>query len=416
MYDNSVSPEKTLLIGVDTGEYDAEVSAQELCELVRTAGGEVFGIIIQKKDKPDNTSYIGIGKLEEAKEIAEGNEVQLIVCDCELSPNQQRFLEKYFDIRVIDRTMLILDIFAANARSGEGKLQVELAQLKYMLPRLTGRGASMSRLGGGIGTRGPGESKLESDKRHIRSRIHKLETELEELSKRRERNRKKRQKDGTTTVAIVGYTNAGKSTLLNKLTDAGVLAENKLFATLDPTSRGLRLPNGQTVMLIDTVGFISRLPHFLVEAFKSTLEEATDADLIVIVCDISDDECENQLQVTKDILKDLGAAGKPIVVAYNKCDRVILGDFIPEKGSVCISALTGRGIDELLEAVVEALPQRKIVNFLFPYSMGGAAESIRLSSHVYNEAYRQEGIELKALVDAETLGRYIKYVMPEDDE
>jgi len=415
MYDNTITPEKVLIIGVDTGEYDSEVSARELIELVRTAGGEVFGVVIQKRDKPDNTSFIGSGKLEEAKEVAEGNEVDLVVCDAELSPNQQRYLEYYFDSRVIDRTTLILDIFAANAKSGEGKLQVELAQLKYSLPRLTGRGVSMSRLGGGIGTRGPGETKLETDKRHIRSRIHKLEEELVNLEKRRELHREKRKKDGVTSVAIVGYTNAGKSTLLNRLTDAGVLAENKLFATLDPTSRALRLPNGQSVMLIDTVGFISRLPHFLVEAFKSTLEVATDADLILVVCDISDDEYENQLQVTKDILSDLGAAGKPMVIAYNKSDRVVFEDYIPEKGSVCISALTGDGIDDLLNEIVSALPERKVVNFLFPYSMGGAVENIRCSSHVYSESYTQDGIEIKALVDAETLGRYIKYVMPETE-
>lgn len=412
MYDNTVNPEKVMLIGIDTGEYDAEVSVRELSELVKTAGGIVFGIVIQKRPKADNTSYIGIGKLEEAKEIAEGNEVDLIVCDCELSPNQQRFLENYFDVRVIDRTTLILDIFAANARSGEGKLQVELAQLKYMLPRLTGRGASMSRLGGGIGTRGPGETKLETDKRHIRSRIHKLEEELEKLSERRERYRSKRKNDGTSTIAIVGYTNAGKSTLLNCLTDAGVLTENKLFATLDPTARALKLPNGQTVMFVDTVGFISRLPHFLVEAFKSTLEEATDADLILIVCDISDDECENQLTVTKQILEQLGAGSKPIVVAYNKCDSVILEDYVFDKSSVGISALNGEGIDELLIMLVNKLPHRKTVGYLFPYDCGNFAASLRLTAEILSEKYTQDGIEITALVDDADFGRYMRFVSP----
>lgn len=416
MYDNTVNPEKVLLIGIDTGEYNAEVSVKELCELVRTAGGIVFGIVIQKRPKADNTSYIGAGKLEEAREIAEGNEVDLIVCDCELSPNQQRFLENYFDTRVIDRTMLILDIFAANARSGEGKLQVELAQLRYMLPRLTGRGASMSRLGGGIGTRGPGETKLETDRRHIRSRIHKLEEELEELGKRRERYRAKRRNDGTSSIAIVGYTNAGKSTLLNCLTDAGVLTENKLFATLDPTARALRLPNGQTVMFIDTVGFISRLPHFLVEAFKSTLEEATDADLILIVCDISDDECDNQLEVTKQILEELGAGNKPVVTAYNKCDRVILGDFIFDRGSVGISALNGEGIDELLDTLVEMLPHRKTVGYLFPYDQGGFAAALRASAEILSEKYTENGIEITALVDEADFGRYMRFVSPASEE
>lgn len=415
MYENSVSPEKVLIIGVDTGEYDAEDSARELTELVRTAGGEVFGMVIQKRDKPDNVSYIGAGKLNETKDVIEGNEIDLAVCDCELSPNQQKFLEKFLDVRVIDRTTLILDIFASNARSGEGKLQVELAQLKYMLPRLTGRGASMSRLGGGIGTRGPGESKLESDKRHIRSRIHKLEEELEELSLRRERGRQKRKKDGMTSIAIVGYTNAGKSTLLNCLTDAGVLAENKLFATLDPTARGLKLPNGQTVMLIDTVGFISRLPHFLVEAFKSTLEEASSADLILTVCDISDDNCEKQLEVTEKILADLGAGNTPRVIAYNKCDRVILGDFVFGKGSVPICALTGEGMSELLEEITKALPQRRTAAFLFPYSDGGKAEALRKSAHIFSDEYTQDGIFIRALCDMADLGRYAEYIVPAEE-
>ena len=271
-----------LLISVDTGEFDAEVSVGELKELVRTAGGVTEAVIIQKRPKPDAVSFIGSGKLEEVAEICENAEIDLVICDGELTPTQGRVLERILKTRVIDRTVLILDIFAKNARSGEGKLQVELAQLKYSLPRLQGQGTALSRLGGGIGTRGPGETKLESDKRHIRRRIHTLEESLSELSKRRQRYRERRKKDGIVTAAIVGYTNAGKSTLLNTLTQADVLAENKLFATLDPTARSIRLPDGSEVMLIDTVGFISRLPHFLVEAFKSTLEEATNADILII--------------------------------------------------------------------------------------------------------------------------------------
>ena len=264
LHENSTEPEKVILVSLDTGEYDTEMSLYELSELTRTAGAEVFATLQQTKEKPDSGTYIGSGRLSELAEICKNNEISLIIVDDELTPSQQKNIEKATDTRVIDRTTLILDIFALNARTSEGKLQVELAQLRYMLPRLSGLGTAMSRLGGGIGTRGPGESKLESDKRHIRRRIHSLEEDFKSLEKRRSLHRERRKKDGVITVAIVGYTNAGKSTLLNALTDAGVLAEDKLFATLDPTSRALKLPDGRSIMLIDTVGFISRLPHKLV--------------------------------------------------------------------------------------------------------------------------------------------------------
>ena len=281
MYENEIKKEYALLVSVDTGEFDAEVSINELEELAHTAGAEVVGKVIQKKEAPEKATFVGVGKLAEIIAFCEAQEVDLLIFDSELSPSQQRNLEKLTNVRVIDRTMLILDIFAARARTSEGKLQVELAQLKYSLPRLAGQGIALSRLGGGIGTRGPGETKLESDKRHIRRRIDKLQEELKALEKRRNQMRKRREKDGVQTVAIVGYTNAGKSTLMNALTNAGVLAENKLFATLDPTSRGLTLPDGRQVMLVDTVGLIRRLPHKLVEAFKSTLEEAAEATVIL---------------------------------------------------------------------------------------------------------------------------------------
>jgi len=277
-FENIERPERALLVSVDTGAFDAQASIDELEELAHTAGAEVLAKMVQKRDTPDAATFIGSGRIVEIKTFCRDHEADLLVFDSELTPSQQRNIEKLTDVRVIDRTMLILDIFAARARSSEGKLQVELAQLKYALPRLGGKGTELSRLGGGIGTRGPGESKLESDRRHIRRRIDALENQLEIVGRRRARLRERRNKNGVETVAIVGYTNAGKSTLMNTLTHAGVLAEDKLFATLDPTARALTLPDGRTVMLIDTVGLVRRLPHQLVEAFQSTLEEAASAD------------------------------------------------------------------------------------------------------------------------------------------
>ncbi len=285
-YENSQAPERAVLVDVDSGEYDVDSSISELGELAETAGAQVVAKVIQKREKPNAATYLGSGRLEELKIFCEDNDIDLLIFDSELSPSQLRNIEDITDVRVVDRTTLILDIFAARAKSGEGKLQVELAQVKYSLPRLTGKGTQLSRLGGGIGTRGPGESKLESDRRHIRRRINSLEEELKALKSRRDLLRERRAKDGVETVAIVGYTNAGKSTLMNALTNAGVLVEDKLFATLDPTSRALILPDGRSVMLIDTVGLIRRLPHHLVEAFKSTLEEAASADVILNVCSI----------------------------------------------------------------------------------------------------------------------------------
>ena len=285
LHDTDIKKTTALLAGVDLGEPDTEESLDELRELARTAGAEVAGVICQKRPAIDPATCVGSGFLNDMADFCRDNGVDLIIFDRELSPVQMRNIEKATDVRTIDRTMLILDIFAGRARSSEGKLQVELAQLRYMLPRLTGKGIEMSRLGGGIGTRGPGETKLETDRRHIHRRIDTLKEKLGEVARQRSRQRERRKRDGVISVAIVGYTNAGKSTLLNALTDAGVLSEDMLFATLDPTARALELPSGSSVMLVDTVGFIRRLPHHLIEAFKSTLEEAVQADVILNVCD-----------------------------------------------------------------------------------------------------------------------------------
>ncbi len=407
-FENSVEPEVAVLVGIDTGLYDAEVSMDELEELARTAGAVVAAKIIQKRDKPDTATYVGSGRLEEIKSFTEANDVDLLIFDGELTPSQQRNIEDETDVRVIDRTTLILDIFAARARSNEGKIQVELAQLKYSLPRLGGKGTQMSRLGGGIGTRGPGESKLESDRRHIRRRIQSLQEELVQIAKRRENLRTRREKDGVETVAIVGYTNAGKSTLMNTLTNAGVLAENKLFATLDPTSRALTLPDGRTVMLIDTVGLVRRLPHQLVDAFRSTLEEAANATVILNICDASDEHCTEHLSVTMNLLAALGCSDKPIISVLNKCDLCGGSFVLPAQGEfVMISAKTGEGIGNLLAKIQLSLPlTRKKAELLIPYSDGGLVNYIREEGVMLKEDYRPDGIYVKAVVDVRFLDKH----------
>ncbi len=412
-FENTQKPESALLVGVDSGDFDCEESLSELAELAKTAGAEVQAKVTQKREKPDAATYIGRGRLEEIKDFCRDNETDLLIFDTELTPSQQRNIEDITGIRVIDRTELILDIFAARARSGEGKLQVELAQLKYSLPRLGGKGTSLSRLGGGIGTRGPGETKLETDRRHIRRRIKSLEDDLEALSKRRRIARARREKDGTQTVAIVGYTNAGKSTLMNTLTQAGVLAEDKLFATLDPTARALTLPDGRRVMLIDTVGFIRRLPHGLVEAFKSTLEEAATATLILNVCDASSPECAEHLDVTNRLLDELGCSDKPIIAVFNKCDVAPdIGWLSAGLRSVKISALNGKGLDLLLEEIVKALPPtRKKVSLLLPYSMGSDAALLRSDGAVESEEYREDGLFMTVTADINLLDKYKDYIV-----
>lgn len=410
-YENKQEPEKAVLIAVDTGEYDCDISLDELEELAETAGAEVVGRMSQKRDKPDSGTFLGSGRLEELGDFCKNNEVDLVIADSELAPAQLRNIEKATEVRVIDRTTLILDIFAERARSNEGKLQVELAQLRYSLPRLTGQGNKFSRLGGGIGTRGPGETKLESDRRHIRRRIKALEDEFDALEKRRSLARARREKDGVETVVIVGYTNAGKSTLMNTLTEAGVLAQDKLFATLDPTSRALVLPDGRRVMLIDTVGFIRRLPHHLVEAFKSTLEEAVCAKVILNVCDASDPECAEHLKVTNDLLEELGCSGKPIIPVFNKCDLPQADEAAMRlPGAVNISALEGKGLDELLDAVAKALPPtRAKAKLLIPYSDGAAAAALRKDGVITVEDYRADGLYLELTADVSLIDRYQDY-------
>lgn len=398
---------RALLISVDSGEYDAEASLEELFELVKSAGAEPELSVMQKLDRPESATYLGSGKLKEIAQICDEREINIIVADSELSPTQIKNIEHETDVRVIDRTTLILDIFAQRARSKEGKLQVELAQLKYMLPRLTGKGIEMSRLGGGIGTRGPGETKLETDKRHIRRRMETLKDELAEVEKHRQMLRKRRKKDGVVTCAIVGYTNAGKSTLMNYLTNAGVLAQDKLFATLDPTSRALKLPSGVTIMLIDTVGLVRRLPHHLVEAFRSTLEEAAQSDIIINLCDASSDEARTHLQVTKDLLESLNCGDTPIINVLNKCDLIADDTIEQDFGSyVKISAKTGEGIEKLLEEIDNNLPLRlKKVNVLIPFANAGLANEIRNKGTLLSEEYESDGIKIEAIVDEQTYAK-----------
>lgn len=403
MYENKIEelPVKTVLACVDTGEFDAEISINELAELAETANAEVVGTVIQKKTSYDPATCMGAGRLQELKEQLEPLEAELVVFDHELTGIQVRNIEEILDVRVIDRTTLILDIFAQRARTKEGKLQVELAQQKYRLPRLTGMGTALSRLGGGIGTRGPGETKLETDKRHIRRRISYLESELEELKKHRNFSRSRRKKDGVLCAAIVGYTNVGKSTLLNALTDAGVLAENKLFATLDITSRSVELPDGRTVMLIDTVGLIRRLPHNLVEAFKSTLEEAAAADVILNVQDLSSPERIQQAEVTEKLLTELGCGDIPKINVMNKLDAAIDADTVFEDDStVLISAKERIGFDKLLDCIAAKLPETaKRMKLLVPYDRTAFIGKIREDGRIFSEEYTENGTLIDALVD-----------------
>lgn len=396
---------RAFLVSVDTGAFDVEISLRELGELAETAGAEVIGSASQKRDSIDTATCIGEGRLEEIAEFCRANEVELLIFDYELTATQTRNIEEVTEIRTIDRTTLILDIFAGRARSREGRVQVELAQQRYRLPRLAGMGTAMSRLGAGIGTRGPGETKLEADRRHIRRRISALEEELRELEKRRTRVRERRKKDNVTTVAIVGYTNVGKSTLLNALTDAGVLAENKLFATLDPTARALTLPDGREVLLIDTVGLIRRLPHGLVEAFKSTLEEAANADLILHVCDLSSDEAQSQAEVTDQLLAELGCGDIPVIQVLNKCDLVENPPMIPARErAVLISARTGQGFDRLLQIIADTLPPTaRRMKLLIPYGEEGFTARVRAEGKVFAEEFTEAGTRLDVLVDQKLL-------------
>ena len=404
--------ERVILVGVATRENeDVQDSLDELEELVETAGAQTVGRVVQSREGIHPGYYVGTGKLEEIQMAVRALDATGIVCDDELSPSQMNNLERELECKVMDRTVVILDIFASRAKTSEGKIQVELAQLNYALPRLRGKGQSLSRLGGGIGTRGPGESKLESDRRHIRRRIYALEETLRQIEKRRNAQRTRRKKDGVISVAIVGYTNAGKSTLMNYLTSAGVLAEDKLFATLDPTARKLTLPNGQAVMLIDTVGLVRRLPHHLVEAFKSTLEEARDADLILNVCDASSAECADHIEVTENLLRELGAEHTPVITVMNKCDLIpSIYDVVTMGKTVCISAKTGEGVENLLTEMEKALSRKRMrATLLIPFDKGGILAEIRQNGQVLSEEYLPEGTRAEVVAEANDLEKYKPY-------
>lgn len=404
--------ERAALISVDTGQEDAEASVKELEELAKTAGAETVCVIVQRREAPSPRAYLGAGRLEELAGFCSSHDVDLIVADGELSPVQARNIEDSCGVRTIDRTMLILDIFASRARSAEGRIQVELAQLKYMQPRLTGMGKSLSRLGGGIGTRGPGETKLETDRRHIRRRVEKLEQELKKIENRRAAAHRRRKKDGAACVAIVGYTNAGKSTLMNTLTNAGVLAEDKLFATLDPTARRLRLPDGRDVMLIDTVGLVRRLPHELVDAFRSTLEEALWADVILNVCDASSPFCAEHMRVTADLLSSLGCDGKCVINVLNKCDIAPQTLDFPMVGGVRISAKTGFGISGLLEKISDALPlRRRRARLLIPYERSSLEQRLYAGGSVLSREYTENGALLEVFADVELLDELKDFIL-----
>jgi GTP-binding protein HflX len=419
MENNEQKQEQVILAGVHRGLRDSlwdttEESIHELGELVKTAGGVVVGEMIQNKTDIETATYMGEGKLEELKNAVLALSADMVVFDDELSPVQMRNITDFLDVKVLDRSMLILDIFAMRAKSGEGKLQVELAQLKYRLPRLRGFGVQMSRTGAGIGTRGPGETRLESDRRHIRRRIGALEEEIKELKKHRSLIRDRRKKDGVITAALVGYTNAGKSTLLNTLTDADVFAEDKLFATLDPTSRAITLDDKRQILLVDTVGFIRKLPHHLIEAFKSTLEEAVVADVLLHVIDASGEETDNQINVVEQVLKDIGAVGKPVVAVFNKCDKTDGYPIVSAQSdaSVYISAKYKKNIDKLIEALAAVAPGRKQrVNACIPYSEGALVSELHENHKVISENYNENGTVMELLVDAQMYEKIRKYIM-----
>ncbi len=406
--------EKVILVGVQlpgNGDFRAngedaaalEASLDELESLAKTAGAVTVGRLSQAREFVHPGTYIGSGKIEELRELIEETGATGIICDDELSPAQYKNLEDALPVKVLDRTILILDIFATRATTSEGKLQVELAQLKYRMTRLAGFGVDMSRLGGGIGTRGPGEKKIETDRRRIRDRVAQLNRELRDVVRHREVTREKRRRNGETVFAIVGYTNAGKSTLLNSLTGAGVLSEDKLFATLDPTTRALELPSGQRVLLTDTVGFIHKLPHHLVDAFRSTLEEAKYADAILHVVDATSPDRDLQMHVVYETLKDLGILDKTIYTLFNKCDldRVAFMPCVDERAAKCfkISARTGKGVESFLAGIEAYCRESQVyIERVFPYSEGSLLQQIREHGQIVNEEYTEEGIRVCAYV------------------
>lgn len=408
-----------ILVGIDDGKENVDLLLDELSRLLSTAGGQEYARIVQKRDKPNPNSCIGSGKVRELRTICENSNVTLVVFDTELSPTQIKNLEDALgnEIRVIDRSMLILDIFALHAVTGEGKLQVELAQLEYTVPRIFGKGSSLSRQGGGIiAMRGPGETKLETDKRHIRRRIKLLENELESMERSREIKRSQRNRSGLMRIAIAGYTNAGKSTLLNYLTDAGILAENKLFATLDPTTRKFTLPSGTDVLITDTVGFIRKLPHHLIKAFKSTLDEVITSDIVMVVTDCSDVECQEHLNVTKKLMNELGVGDKPIIYVFNKCDllpgsqsKLILD--ASANDTIYISAHTGEGISSLISRIQYYADSRGIfTEFFIPNENISILSELYKSTSVNEVRYFENGIYVKTISDEKTRGKYSHFI------
>ena len=410
-YETKEIEEKVVLLGVDVGD-DTKESMKELAELVDTAGATVLDSIIQSRERIHPGSYIGKGKIEEVKDRVIELGATGVVCDDELTPAQLRNLEDLLDTKVMDRTMVILDIFAKRATTSEGKIQVELAQLKFSSARLVGLRSSLSRLGGGIGTRGPGEKKLEMDRRLIHERISQLKAELKKVENHRELIRKSRDENLAFNVAIVGYTNAGKSTLLNKLTDANVLAEDKLFATLDPTTRKLKLGSGQEILVTDTVGFIRKLPHHLIEAFKSTLEEAKYANLLIHMVDASNEEASSQMLVVYDTLRSLDVVDKDIITVFNKTDLMeenmeLPRDFHADK-ILKMSAKTGEGIEDLKKTVEDILQKQRVyLEHVFPYKDAGKIAIVRKFGEILSEEYIDEGISIKAYIPAEIFGKVI---------
>ncbi len=402
--------ERVILVSVSTSDQDDTYrSLEELRELADTAGAETVGTVVQSREQIHPGTYIGKGKIEEIKDLLWELEATGIICDDELSPVQMKNLQDELDTKVMDRTLVILDIFAARASTREGKIQVELAQLKYRQSRLTGFGKAMSRLGGGIGTRGPGEKKLEMDRRLIKSRIAQLNRELRDVRRHREITRGARSKKSVPVAAIVGYTNAGKSTLLNTLTGAGILAEDKLFATLDPTTRGVKLPGGQEVLLTDTVGFIRKLPHHLIEAFRSTLEEAKYADVILHVADASNPQMDEQIYTVYETLRSLEVVDKPVITVFNKQDKIeeekVIRDFHADC-TVKLSAKTGEGISEFLKTIETVLRGQKVlIEELYPYQEAGKLQMIRKYGELLQEDYREDGIFVRAYVPVSLCGK-----------